>query len=155
MPPGKAPRPRLFMEADVLFAGAASSNEHSASLLILRLAEITLLEAVTSQQVITEVERNLDAAEALGRESGRRRALVAVSGAGGRMGRTLIQAVNEQSGLVLGAASERPGSSTTWIRSSPAESGAVTRRQMQRPFSQSLTAPFAPNSSARALRKPE
>lgn len=36
---------------------------------------------------------------------------IAVSGAGGRMGRTLIQAVNEQSGLVLGAASERPGSS--------------------------------------------
>ena len=36
---------------------------------------------------------------------------VAVSGAGGRMGRTLIQAVNDQPELVLGAASERPGSS--------------------------------------------
>lgn len=48
------------MDADVLFAGAASSNEHSASLLILRLAEITLIEAITSRQVITEVERNLE-----------------------------------------------------------------------------------------------
>ena len=55
------PKPRLFVDADVLFAGAASANEHSASLLILRLSEITLIEAVASQQVITEVERNLEA----------------------------------------------------------------------------------------------
>ena len=54
------PKPRLFVDADVLFAGSASTNEHSASLLILRLAEVTLLEAVTSQQVIMEVERNLE-----------------------------------------------------------------------------------------------
>ena len=32
---------------------------NSASLVILRMGEITLIEAVTSQQVITEVERNL------------------------------------------------------------------------------------------------
>ena len=35
----------------------------------------------------------------------------AVAGAGGRMGRTLVQAVTETEGLVLGAATERPGSS--------------------------------------------
>jgi len=36
---------------------------------------------------------------------------VAVAGAGGRMGRTLIEAVTQTEGLRLGAASERPGSS--------------------------------------------
>ena len=54
------PKPRIYVDADVLFAGAASPNEHSASLVILRMAEITLIEAVTSEQVITEVERNLE-----------------------------------------------------------------------------------------------
>ncbi len=54
-----ANKPRVFMDADVLFAGAASPNEHSASLVILRMAEITLIEAIASQQVITEAERNL------------------------------------------------------------------------------------------------
>lgn len=33
--------------------------EHGASLVVLRMAEITLIDAVTSQQVIGEVERNL------------------------------------------------------------------------------------------------
>ena len=51
--------PRLFIDADVLFAGAASSSEHGASLLVLRLAELTLIEAITSEQVIGEVSRNL------------------------------------------------------------------------------------------------
>ena len=51
----------VFVDADVLFAGAASPSEHSASMLILRLAEITLIEAVTSEQVITEAERNFEA----------------------------------------------------------------------------------------------
>jgi predicted nucleic acid-binding protein len=50
---------RIFIEADVLFAGSASPHEFSASLVILRMAEITLIKAITSQQVITEVERNL------------------------------------------------------------------------------------------------
>jgi 4-hydroxy-tetrahydrodipicolinate reductase len=36
---------------------------------------------------------------------------VAITGAGGRMGRILVQAVTESDGLVVGAASERPGSS--------------------------------------------
>jgi len=55
-PPAK---PRILIDADVLFAGAASPNEHSASNLILRMAELTLIEAIASTQVITEVERNL------------------------------------------------------------------------------------------------
>ncbi|MFP4395692.1 MAG: PIN domain-containing protein [Anaerolineales bacterium] len=55
----RPPKPRVFVDADVIFAGAASPSEHSASLVILRLAEITLIEAITSQQAITEAERNL------------------------------------------------------------------------------------------------
>jgi hypothetical protein len=47
------------VDADVLFAGAASPSEHGASLVTLRLAEITLIEALTSEQVVTESERNL------------------------------------------------------------------------------------------------
>jgi len=54
-------RPRVFVDADVLFAGAVSPSEAGASLVILRLAEITLIEALTSQQVIVEAERNLTA----------------------------------------------------------------------------------------------
>lgn len=54
-------KPRVFVDADVLFAGAASPSEHGASLLILRLGELTLIEAVTSEQVLTEAERNLKA----------------------------------------------------------------------------------------------
>ena len=57
-PPSK---PRVFVDADVLFVGAASPTRYGASLLILRLSELTLLEAVTSEQVITEAERNLTA----------------------------------------------------------------------------------------------
>jgi predicted nucleic acid-binding protein len=49
------------VDADVLFAGAASPSEHGASLVVLRLAEITLVDAITSRQVITEAERNLEA----------------------------------------------------------------------------------------------
>jgi len=37
------PKPRVFIDADVLFAGAASPSEHGASLVILRMAEITVL----------------------------------------------------------------------------------------------------------------
>lgn len=54
-------RPRVFIDADVLFAGAASPSEHGASLVILRMAEITLIDAVVSQQVVSEAERNLAA----------------------------------------------------------------------------------------------
>ena len=52
-------KPRIFVDADVLFAGSASSSEYGASLVVLRMAEITLIEAITSQQVVTEVECNL------------------------------------------------------------------------------------------------
>ena len=55
------PRPRVWIDADVLFAGAASPSEHGASLMVLRMAEITLIEALASQQVITEAKRNLEA----------------------------------------------------------------------------------------------
>ncbi len=53
------PKLRVFVDADVLIAGAASSNTQSASLVVLQMAEITLIEALTSEQVIAETERNL------------------------------------------------------------------------------------------------
>jgi predicted nucleic acid-binding protein len=56
----KPEKPRIFIDADVLFAGSASPNQYSSSLVILRMAEITLIKAITSHQVITEVERNLE-----------------------------------------------------------------------------------------------
>jgi hypothetical protein len=52
---------RVFVDADVLFAGAASPSEPGASLVVLRLAELSLIDALASQQVIVEVERNLEA----------------------------------------------------------------------------------------------
>ena len=52
-------RPRVFVDADVLFAGAAAPSEHGASLMVLRLAEITLVDAIASQQAVVEAERNL------------------------------------------------------------------------------------------------
>ena len=58
-PPPSQTRPRIFVDADVLFAGSASPSEHGASLVLLRMAEITLIEACVSQQVLHEVERNL------------------------------------------------------------------------------------------------
>jgi hypothetical protein len=60
-PPPSRAKPRVFVDADVLFAGSASPSEHGASLVVLRMAEITLIEAYTSQQVLNEVERNLEA----------------------------------------------------------------------------------------------
>ena len=54
-------KPRVFVDADVLFAGAAGPTAHGASLVVLRMAEITLIDALTSQQVVTEAERNLSA----------------------------------------------------------------------------------------------
>jgi predicted nucleic acid-binding protein len=59
MPPANPSKLRVFVDADVLFAGSVAPSQHGASLVILRLAEITLIEAVASQQVITEAERNL------------------------------------------------------------------------------------------------
>lgn len=60
MMPANNPRlPQVFIDADVLFAGSASPSQHGASLVVLRMAEITLINAITSQQAITEAERNL------------------------------------------------------------------------------------------------
>ena len=41
----QAAKLRVFVDADVLFAGAASPNSESASLVVLRLAEMTLIDA--------------------------------------------------------------------------------------------------------------
>lgn len=59
MPITSRAKPRVFVDADALFAAAAAPGDYGASLVILRMAEITLIDAVTSQQVITESERNL------------------------------------------------------------------------------------------------
>jgi predicted nucleic acid-binding protein len=56
LPPHKL---RIFVDADVIFAGSASPTEHGASHVVLLMGEITLLDCITSQQAITEVERNL------------------------------------------------------------------------------------------------
>jgi hypothetical protein len=52
---------RLYVDADVLFAGAARSSETAASYALLLLAEIGLLDAVTATQAVVEAERNLAA----------------------------------------------------------------------------------------------
>lgn len=50
---------RVMIDADVLFAGAASPSEQSASAVVLRLSEMTVIEGVASMPVVTEAERNL------------------------------------------------------------------------------------------------
>jgi hypothetical protein len=50
---------RIFVDSDVLFAGCAAPTDQSASLVILGLAEITLIDAFISEQVFEEVSRNL------------------------------------------------------------------------------------------------
>lgn len=57
----KTTKPLIFLDADVIFAGSASRTQHGASLVILRLGELTLLDCITSEQAIIEVERNLAA----------------------------------------------------------------------------------------------
>lgn len=47
---------RVMVDADVLFAGSASSSDRSASTVVLRLSDI---DGVTSEQVMAEAERNL------------------------------------------------------------------------------------------------
>lgn len=49
----------VFLDADVIFAGSAARAEHGASHVVLQMGEITLLDCVTSQQAVVEVERNL------------------------------------------------------------------------------------------------
>ncbi len=52
---------RVMVDADVLFAGSATPSSASASLVVLRLGELTLLDAVASEQAVAEAERNLAA----------------------------------------------------------------------------------------------
>lgn len=53
-------RPRVFVDAGLLLAGSAAPSEHAPSLLVLRMAELALIEACASRQVILDVERNLE-----------------------------------------------------------------------------------------------
>jgi len=52
---------RVYFDADVLFAGAASPSDHSASQVLLTLSEITLIEGITSEFAVEECRRNLEA----------------------------------------------------------------------------------------------
>ena len=61
IPPTSRSKPKVFIDSEVLFAGSAAPSQHGASLVILRMAEITLLKAYASHQVVHEVERNLSA----------------------------------------------------------------------------------------------
>ncbi len=51
----------VYLDADVLIAGAASPNAHSAAQVVLTLCEITLLDAITSTLAVTECRRNIEA----------------------------------------------------------------------------------------------
>ena len=53
--------PRVFVDPDVLFAGSASPSALGSSLVVLRMGEITLIDAVTSPQAIIEAEPHLAA----------------------------------------------------------------------------------------------
>ena len=55
--PGEHRLVRIFCDADVLIAGAASTR--GASHILLQLSELTLIDCVTSSAAITEAERNI------------------------------------------------------------------------------------------------
>lgn len=55
----EAEAPRLFLDADVLVAGSASTT--GASHFLLRLAELGVIDAVSSEQAKAEAQRNLAA----------------------------------------------------------------------------------------------
>jgi predicted nucleic acid-binding protein len=50
---------KIFLDADVLMASAASSSPNSAGQVLLSLSEITLIEAITSELIVEECERNI------------------------------------------------------------------------------------------------
>lgn len=52
---------RVFVDADVIFAGSAAPSTHGASHILLVMGELTLMECLTSEQAVTEVARNLEA----------------------------------------------------------------------------------------------
>lgn len=43
----------------MIFAGAAAPTEHGAGYVVLRMGEITLIDCISSEQAVKEVERNL------------------------------------------------------------------------------------------------
>jgi len=51
----------VYLDADVLIAGAASPNAYSAAQVVLTLSEITLLDAITSTLTVTECRHNIEA----------------------------------------------------------------------------------------------
>jgi predicted nucleic acid-binding protein len=57
--PRQSRKLRVFVDADVIFAGSAAPTEHGASHVLLLMGEITLLDCVTSQQAVVEAECNL------------------------------------------------------------------------------------------------
>ena len=60
-PSGDPAHLRVYFDADVIFAGAASPSDHSASQVLLALSESTLIEGVTSALAVDECRRNLEA----------------------------------------------------------------------------------------------
>lgn len=50
---------QIFIDADVLFAAANAAAETSASLVLLKASQYTLLNAITSDLVIEETQRNV------------------------------------------------------------------------------------------------
>ena len=53
------PKPKVYLDASALIAGVASSK--GAAREVLRLAEIGLIEAIVSRQVVVEADRNITA----------------------------------------------------------------------------------------------
>ena len=49
-------KPKVFVDADVIFAGAAAPTEHGASHVVLRMGEITLIDCISSEQAVKEPE---------------------------------------------------------------------------------------------------
>ena len=49
----------VFFDADVLFAGAATPRDDSASQVVLAMAQLTLIDGMTCNQTVIEAERNL------------------------------------------------------------------------------------------------
>ncbi|MBN1537684.1 MAG: hypothetical protein JW908_13180 [Anaerolineales bacterium] len=59
MPQSRWNKPRVFIDADVLMAGVTSSTDFAASLILLRLGEIKLIEAICTEQTVMEVQQTL------------------------------------------------------------------------------------------------
>lgn len=51
---------RIYVNADVLLASAASPTSHSAGQVVLSLSEITLIDGMTSELAVEECRRNLE-----------------------------------------------------------------------------------------------